>query len=86
MAIYNPDRTAPPPPVTAPTLDALVAQIAALAPKMGVVEVIIIGRDPRTRGVKLYGDPKLNSDPEIREVVAAKFGLFDSGETGWPSE
>lgn len=83
MPINNPDRTAPPPPVVAPTLDVLVAQIAALAQKMGVLEVIIIGRDPRTRGVKLYGDPKLNAEQDFRDVVSAKFGLFDSGETSW---
>jgi len=83
MAIKNPDRLAPPPPVSAPMLDALVQQIGALAQKMGVVEIIIVGRDPRTKGVKLYGDPKLNSDPDIRTVVADKLGLFDSGETSW---
>lgn len=84
MPINNPDRTAPQPPVNAPTLDALVAQIAQLAAKMGVPALIIIGRDPKTTAVKLYGDPALRAENDIREVVVQKFGMFDSGETGWP--
>jgi hypothetical protein len=84
MAISNPDRTRAPAPVSAPTLDALVQQIGVLAQKMGVPAIIIIGRDPRTSGVKLYGDPSLNEDQDFREIVAAKFKLFDSGETAWP--
>lgn len=80
----TPDRTAPVPPVQAPTLDMLVGKIAALAQQAGVPELIIIGRDPRTRGVKLYGNPELNSNHDFREVVAQKFGMFDSGETAWP--
>ena len=83
MAISNPDRTKAPPPVSAPTLDALVAQIGVLAQKMGVPAIIIIGRDPRTKGVKLYGDVALNSDQDFREVVSTKFGLMDGGETSW---
>ena len=83
MAISNPDRTKPQPPVTAPTLDALVAQIGVLAQKMGVPAIIIIGRDPRTQGVKLYGDPSLNEDQDFRALVSAKFGLMDGGETSW---
>jgi hypothetical protein len=50
---------------------------------MGVPAIIIIGRDPRTKGVKLYGDVALNSDQDFREVVSTKFGLMDGGETSW---
>jgi hypothetical protein len=77
----TPDRLAGPPPANTPTVDVLVQQIGPLAQKLGVVSLIIIGRDPRTNEAKLYGSPAAIAD--LRSLIADKCQLFDGGETGW---
>jgi len=76
------DRTAPVPPANTPTLDALVQQIMPIAMKLGIPMLVIVGVDPQTNEMKLFGSQEART--ALRTLVAEKFGLFDGGEAAWP--
>ena len=76
------DRTAPVPPATTPTLDAFVQQIMPIAVKLGIPMLVIVGVDPQTGEMKLYGSQEART--ATRTLVAEKFLLADVGEAAWP--
>ena len=56
------------------------AAIKPLALKLGIRQLAIVGKDPTTGAMRLYGD---KNDLELRTIVAVKFDMQDGGETGW---
>ncbi len=65
-----------------PTLDAFVQQIGSLAKQLGIETLIIIGRDPRTGELKLFGETAARTAPsDLRVLVEDKFGF--STEAAW---
>lgn len=66
-----------------PNLDAYVQQIGPVAKQYGITTLIVIGRDPITNEVRLYGETAASTAPaDIRALVAEKFSLGE-GETAW---
>lgn len=66
-----------------PNLDAFVQQISQIAKQHGITTLIVIGRDPVTNEVKLFGGTAAkNAETDLRALVAEKFGLGE-GETAW---
>lgn len=67
----------------APTLDAFVQAIGSLAQRYGVTSLVIVGRDPLTDEVKLFGETAARTDAGIREVVQEKFAFDSEPVTAW---
>jgi hypothetical protein len=67
-------------------LDLFVAQTSVLAQKLGLKDVVIAVRDPKTAECRVVASPGALTG--LRDPVAAKFGFADDGEdiTGWPSQ
>jgi hypothetical protein len=65
-----------------PTLDAFVQQIGPVAQQLGITTLIIIGRDPQTGELKLFGESAAKAAPsDLRVLVEDKFGF--SAEAVW---
>jgi hypothetical protein len=67
-------------PTNTPVLDQLVAAIAPVAKKLNIPMLVIIGRDPTTGEVRLYGSEAAIG--ATKSVVEDKYG-FGIPDTAW---
>lgn len=66
-----------------PVLNTLAVQVLGLAQQLGIQNIVIVGQDPKTGEVALYGTDAAKA--AVRAKVEEVFGINDPnvGETSW---